>query len=220
MPGHCGLVSDVSPPMSNSRNFLAVLDKTDQQVAEDINEFVEQFEASRRNQNNTDDKEGGNGAELREDEQNARVAAARCLDILVNIRDDARDAFDAAHVQHYPDGGIIAEAEKALRRIVQTEAMEDSDDGNGKFLDPAEVSGLVIRCRKYWKEHTDCSMDPGTKPSPEPYGEFLEFVSKQFDLDPALLFDRELEIRAREQALRERARSRQPEQTEGAENPA
>ena len=176
-------------------------------MADDMEEFVEQFETSRRNQHTPDDQEGGNGFGSQEDEQNAKNAAAKCLEVLVNIGDEARDAFDSANAHDRPDGGVISEAEKALRRIVQTDDIGDFGDGNGRFLDPAEVSGLVIRCRKYWKEHTDHSMDPGTKPSPQPYGEFLEFVSEQFDLDSTMLFDRELEIRAREQALRERARS-------------
>lgn len=199
--------------MTSPKDFMAVLGKTAQQVADDIDEFVEQFAAAARtHQNETDQGEAGD-AQLSESEQDARKAATVCLGVLANIGDGVRNAFDAANRQDYPEGRIIEEAEKMLKRIVQTQAMDCADTGNKKSLDTAAASGLIIRCRKYWRENTDHPMDLGIKPSSRPYGEFLEFVSERFELEPSTLFNRELEIRERERAFKERVNSQQTEPT-------
>lgn len=197
--------------MGGLANFITVLGKTGPQVSEDINEFVEQFEAAKRNLHSPIDEGLGDGAQLGKSEQDARKAAAECLDVFANVRDSVRSAFDVTNLREYPEGRIIEEAEEALRRIVQTQPIDCAKGRNKKSLNTAEASGLIIRCRKYWRENTDHPLDLGTKPSPKPYGEFLEFVSHQFELESNALFDRELEIREREQALKERVKT-QPSQ--------
>lgn len=199
---------------------MTVLGKTEQQVTEDINEFVEQFEAAKRNHQNTTDHAADCGTQLRDSEQDARKAAAKCLRVFAAIHNAVRNAFDVANSRGYPESRIIAEAEEALRRIVQTQPMEYSDSGSKKSLDTAEASGLIIRCRKYWKLNTDSSTDLGTKSSAKPYGEFLQFVSEQFELEPTALFDRELEIREREQTLKALVKSQQSAPPEIAESTA
>ena len=129
-------------------------------------------------------------------------------------------AFNLANLQSYPKGRIIEEAEDALRRIVQTPSIDSPGSGEKRSLDTATASGLIIRCRKYWREYTDHPMDLGTKTAPKPYGEFLKFVSDRFELDPIALLNRELEIQKREQAFKALAKSQQSEPSEIAEKQA
>lgn len=205
--------------MNGSNSFMGVLGKNEEQIAQDIDEFVEQFEASKRSQKTTSAQGEGDEEQLYAGEKETRQAAAECLSVLVNIKEVVRDAFDDANPSNN-QGGIIAQAEAALQRIVQTESIGASGRGSVKTLDPAEASGLIIRCRKYWKLNTESPMDLGTHPSLKPYGEFLEYVSGRFELDPDVLFSRELEIRERERALKERARTQRSESGEAGANPA
>ncbi|MDJ0957979.1 MAG: hypothetical protein QNI91_14015 [Arenicellales bacterium] len=189
--------------MNKSDSFMDVLGKTAQQVEEDIDEFVEQFLAAQRNNKNADDLEGTSDVPLSTSEQDARNAAAECLDVLTNIGDGVRNAFNLANLKDFPKGRIIEEAEDSLRRIVQTPLIDHSETGKTKSLDTAAASGIIIRCRKYWKAHTDHPLDLGNGSASKPYGEFLEFVSARFELDPTVLSNRELEIQKREQAFKE-----------------
>jgi len=196
--------------MNSVKSFTAVLDKTGQQIAEDINEFVEQFAAAKRSNNNSPTVVADNNQRSSDSIEDARQAAAECLAVLAKVKDDVRSTFDAANRQEYSDGRIIEQAEEALRRIVQTHSLGHADSQNRETLDTAEASGLIIRCRKYWKANTDHPLELGTLGSLKPYGEFLEFVSEQFELEPSILFDRELEVQQRERALKERIKSQQP----------
>ena len=191
---------------NKSDSFMTVLGKTAQQVEEDIAEFVEQFQAAQRNNKNANDQGETSDIQLSDSEQDARKAAAECLHVLTNISEGVRHAFNQANLDDHPKGRIIEEAEDSLHRIVQTPPVDHPGTRNKKSLDTATVSGLIIRCRKYWKVHTDYPMDLGAASDLKPYGAFLEFVSEQFELDPAVLSNRELEIQKREQAFKQQAK--------------
>lgn len=193
--------------MNTLDSFIDVLGKTPQQVEEDIDEFVEQFQTAQRNNKDVNDQGKTSEIQLSESEQDVRKAAAECLDVLTKINESVRDAFNVANLKDYPKGRIIEEAEDSLQRIVQTPLIDHLETGKKKSLDTAVASGLIIRCRKYWKAHTDHPTDLGTGSAPKPYGKFLEFVSERFELDPTVLSSRELEIQEREQAFKERAKS-------------
>ena len=182
---------------------MAVLGKTAQQVEEDIAEFVEQFQAAQRNNKKANDSGATNDMQLSDSEQDARKAAAECVHVLANISGDVRNAFNHANLEDYPKGRVIEEAEDSLRRIVQTPPIDCPATENRRTLDTATASGLIIRCRKYWKAHTDHPLDLGTASELKPYGAFLEFVSEQFEIDPTVLPNRELEIQKREQAFKD-----------------
>ena len=192
--------------MNKLGSFIDVLGKTAQQVEEDIDEFVEQFQAAHRSKQSEDNQGQTSELPLSKSEQDIREAASECLDVLTKASDGVRDAFNVANLKDYPKGRIIEDAEDSLRRIVQTPLIDDPETKK-KSLDTAVVSGLIIRCRKYWKAHTDHPTDLGTASAPKPYGKFLEFVSARFELDPTVLCNRELEIQKREQAFKERAKS-------------
>ena len=185
---------------------MNVLGKTAQQVEEDIDEFVEQFKAAQRDNKNTHDRSETSEIRLSDNDQDARKAAAECLDALAKISEGVRSAFNLANRKDYPKGRIIEEAEDSLRRIVESPLIELPETGKNRSLDTAAASGLIIRCRKYWKAHTDHPMDLGTGPALKPYGKFLEFVSERFELEPTVLSNRELEIQKREQAFKDLAK--------------
>lgn len=212
-----GVYGEVSA-MSGAENFSAVLGKTAQQLVEDINEFVTQFKAAKRNNQNAIDPGASDDSQPQDSERDARQAAAACLAVLSEVSKNARSAFDAANLEDCPQGRVIEQAEQALRRIVQTEAVNYTQGCSKKFLATAEASGIIIRCRKYWQANTDQPLDLGTKASRKPYGEFLDFVAEQFEVEPAALFDRELEIRQRERVLQERMQSQRSQASETTDN--
>ena len=106
--------------MNKPGNFIDILGKTAQQVEDDIDEFVEQFQAAQRNNKNANDQGQTSEIQLSKSEQDVRKAAAECLDVLAEISEGVRDAFNGANLKDHPKGRIIEEAEDSLRRITQT----------------------------------------------------------------------------------------------------